>query len=155
MNFISDHLYGVDDAVMQAVNAANQPLTSLSYGADDWTARGGKLMSEIFERDVVMYLVGTGTAANALALSTLAQPYSAILAYCDAHINVDECGAPEFFTGGAKVYGINEPRGKISAKGVEACLATFVRGEHNSKPAVVSVTQSSERTRHRLSGERS
>ena len=144
MNFLSDHLYGIDDAVMQAIAEANQPLTALSYGADDWTARTGKLMSDIFERDVEMYLVGTGTAANALALSTMAQPYGAILSYCDAHIMVDECGAPEFFTGGAKVYGINEPRGKITAAGVEACLATFVRAEHNSKPAVVSVTQSSE-----------
>jgi threonine aldolase len=144
MNFLSDHLYGVDDAVMQAIIDANKPLTSPSYGADDWTARCGTLMNDIFDRKVEMYLVGTGTAANALALSTLAQPYNAILSYCDAHIMIDECGAPEFFTGGAKIYGINEPRGKITAQGVEACLATFVRGEHNSKPAVVSVTQSSE-----------
>ncbi len=144
MNFLSDHLYGVDDAVMQAIIEANRPLTALSYGADDWTARAGALMTDIFERDVAMYLVATGTAANALAMSTIAQPYNAILAYCDAHIMVDECGAPEFFTGGAKLYGITEPYGKISAAGLEACLATFVRAEHNSKPSAVSVTQSSE-----------
>ena len=144
MNFASDNVYGVDEAVLSAIIDANRQATATPYGADEWTERALAGLNDVFERDVCAFLVATGTAANGLGLSAITQPYSAILCYIDAHINVDECGAAELFTGGAKLYGISDVCGKVTARSVEVMLDSFVRGEHNSKPAVVSLTQASE-----------
>ncbi len=144
MNFVSDHLYGIHGTVLAAICSANTALTSPSYSADDWTARAAKLMNGVFERDVETRLVSTGTIANAMALASLVRPFNAVLAYCDAHIIVDECGAVEFYSGGARTLGIKEPRGKITAAGLEARLKGFVRAEHDPVPSAVSITQSSE-----------
>jgi threonine aldolase len=116
----------------------------VSYGADDWTKRAEQRLGEVFEREVSAFLVVTGTAANALALSAMVPPYGALLCHADAHIMVDECGAPELFTGGAKLIGLDEPGGKITPLAIERTLDGFVRGEHDPKPAAVSITQASE-----------
>ncbi|MGI9464723.1 MAG: threonine aldolase family protein, partial [Aestuariivirgaceae bacterium] len=144
MNFASDNVYGVDPAILAAIGTANETLTAPAYASDDWTGRTEAALNEVFEREVGVYMVASGTAANGLALSTLTQPFNAILCHADSHINVDECGAPEMFCGGAKLYGIEGPGNKLSAASLEAMLATFVRGEHNSKPAAVSITQATE-----------
>ena len=144
MNFASDNVYGVDPTILAAIGAANETLTAPAYASDDWTGRAEAALDEVFERKVSTYLLSSGTAANGLALSALTQPFNAILCHADSHISVDECGSPEMFTGGTKLYGIQSPGNKISAKSLEAMLATFVRGEHNSKPAAVSITQASE-----------
>ncbi|MDH3742307.1 MAG: low specificity L-threonine aldolase [Hyphomicrobiales bacterium] len=144
MNFASDNVYGVDDAILAAIGAANQTLTAPAYATDEWTKRAEVALNEVFECDVSVFLVASGTAANGLALSTMAQPFNAILCHADAHISVDECAAPEMFSGGAKLYGIDGAGNKLTAASVEAMLATFVRGEHNSKPAAVSITQATE-----------
>lgn len=143
MNFASDNVFGVHPRIIEALSAANAG-TAVSYGADDWTRRAEDRLSEVFERQVRAYLVVTGTAANALALSAMTPPYGAVLCHADAHIMVDECGAPELFTGGAKLIGLAEPGGKITAQAIESKLDGFIRGEHDAKPAAISITQASE-----------
>ena len=144
MNFVSDHLYGAHDKVIEAVLSANQALTASSYSDDDWTARAANLASDVFERQVHMFLVTSGTAANALGLATIAHPLSAIFAHNDSHIVVDECGAVELQTSGANIHGLDGPSAKISAAGIEAALGRFVRGVHDRKPAAISITQATE-----------
>ena len=88
---------------------------ALAYGRDDWTKRGRAADSrEIFEREVAVFLVPTGTAANALALAHLTPPWGAVLCHDEAHIATDECGAPEFFGGGIKLVGLPGEAGKIT-----------------------------------------
>jgi threonine aldolase len=143
MNFASDNVFGVHPRIMAALLDANAG-TAVSYGADERTARAQERLCEVFERDVKAYFVTTGTAANSLALSAMAPAYGVIFCHAEAHIIVDECGAPELFTGGAKLIGLPEPAGKITPAGIEDKLRHFIRGEHDGKPATVSITQASE-----------
>jgi threonine aldolase len=144
MNFASDNHYGVSEQIMAALGEANEELAALAYGNDGWTKRAEAALDDVFERAVDVFFVASGTAANGLALSTMAQPYNAVLCHADAHISVDECAAPELFTGGAKLYGIAGAGNKLTAGSVTAMLDSFVRGEHNSKPSAVSLTQATE-----------
>ncbi|MGI9514049.1 MAG: threonine aldolase family protein [Anderseniella sp.] len=143
MNFGSDNVYGVHPAIMDAIVAANSG-TQASYGSDDYTRRAQDQLSELFECELDAFLVLTGTAANSLCLSAMTPPYGAIICHGDAHILVDECGAPELFTGGAKLIGVNDPQGKLQLASIEKVLNGFARGEHDPKPAAVSLTQASE-----------
>jgi threonine aldolase len=143
VDFASDNVFGVHLRILEALVTANAG-TAVSYGADDWTKRAEQRLGEVFEREVSAFLVVTGTAANALALSAMVPPYGALLCHAEAHIMVDECGAPELFTGGAKLIGLDEPGGKITAKSIERTLDGFVRAEHDPKPAAISITQASE-----------
>ena len=143
MNFASDNQYGVHAAIMAALSEANHG-TASSYGGDQWTRRAEEALAQVFERQVKAYLVVTGTAANALSLSVIAPPYGAIFAHAEAHSNVDECGAPELMTGGAKMIGLDTPGGKITPEAIATRLKTFIRGEHDPKPAAVTITQASE-----------
>jgi len=143
VDFASDNVFGVHPRILEALTTANAG-TAVSYGSDEWTKRAEERLTEVFERDVTAFLVVTGTAANALALSTMAPPYGAVLCHAEAHIMVDECGAPELFTGGAKLIGLDEPGGKITARAIEETLDGFIRGEHDAKPAAISITQASE-----------
>jgi threonine aldolase len=143
MDFASDNVFGVHERIMNALVAANAG-TSPSYGVDPWTREAEERLSELFERQVASFLVMTGTAANALALSQLVPPYGAVFAHADAHVMVDECGAPELFTGGAKLMGIAAPNGKITPDHVARLIAGFIRGEHDPKPAAVSIAQATE-----------
>ncbi|HFC04345.1 MAG TPA: low specificity L-threonine aldolase, partial [Rhizobiales bacterium] len=113
MDFASDNVYGVDEKIMEAMARANQG-TAASYAGDEITARVEQRFNEIFERDVKVFLLATGTAANSLALSTMVPPFGAVFCHRFAHICADECGAPEFFTGGAKLFGLDGVAGKIS-----------------------------------------
>ena len=143
MNFASDNVYGVHPAIMQALADANTG-TQGSYGADAFTARAEQQLCEIFGREVDVYLVLTGTAANSLALSAMVPPYGAVICHSEAHIMVDEAGAPELFTGGAKLIGIPDPAGKITPASITRVLDGFIRGEHDPKPKAVSITQAGE-----------
>jgi len=142
MNFASDNVYGVDEAIMAALARANTG-TSPAYAADEVTARVEKQFNDVFEREVKVFLLTTGTAANCLALSTMVPPYGAIFCHEFSHIFADECGAP-VFTGGAKLIGLDGVAGKITPKMVEDAIAGFISGEHDPKPAAISITQSSE-----------
>jgi threonine aldolase len=88
--------------------------------------------------------VTTGTAANGLALSAVAPPYGAVICHAEAHISCDECNSPEHFTGGAKILGLPGTGGKITPAAIEKTLKGFIRGEHDPKPAAVSLTNATE-----------
>jgi threonine aldolase len=102
MNFSSDTAAPAHPAILEAMLAASKG-PSPSYGSDPWTAAARKALRDVFETDLDVWLVSSGTAANALALATLCPPHGAIFCHSEAHIERDERGAPEFFTGGAKL----------------------------------------------------
>jgi len=142
MNFSSDNVTGVAPEIMAALAAANAGAAA-SYGADAITERLTRRFSEMFEREVAVFPVPTGTAANALALATLTPPWGVVYGHRAAHFQVDECGAPEFYTGGAKLRMLDGDHGKITADGLEAAI--MGKGVvHHAQPASVSLTQSTE-----------
>ena len=140
--FSSDNVTGACPEVMDAIVAANEGIVE-SYGNDKWSLNLQKKLSEIFETDVVVFPVVSGTAANALALSALSPAFGKIFCNELSHINTDECGAPEFFSGGAKLVSMSSDDGKINAKD----LSQNIRGTgivHLAQPAAVSITQACE-----------
>ena len=142
MNFSSDNVTGVAPEIMAALETANAGAAT-SYGADAVTERLARRFSEVFEREVAVFPVATGTAANALALACLTPPWGVIYGHRDAHFQVDECGAPEFYAGGAKLRMLDGAHGKITAEALEAAI--MGRGVvHHAQPASVSLTQASE-----------
>src|SRR5580698_7690125 len=143
-NFGSDNVTPVCPPIMAAINAANSGMLP-SYGADEFTERLQRAASTVFEREVAVYPVATGTAANALALAQLAPPFGGIYCHSGAHIVTDECGAPELYTGGAKLLGLPSPNGKIGPEAIEAAVALANdMGVHHVKPSAISVTQATE-----------
>lgn len=144
MNFCSDNATGVSPEIMTAIVAANCG-TVLSYGDDEYTKRLQVKFSELFETSVTVFPVATGSAANALALAVMTPAYGAIYCHKDAHINLDECGAPEFFTGGAKLVTLTGNHGKIEADILGKVLDKAGAGVvHHVQPAAVSITQATE-----------
>ena len=143
MNFGSDNVHGVHDAVLDAIRDANVG-TARAYGHDDWSARAESRLRDVFECDLSAYLVVTGTAANALALAASCPPHGAVVCHLEAHINTDECGAPEMFTGGAKLMGVRGPGCKVTPGAVTAMLDAMGRGEHEQRPSVLSLSQATE-----------
>ncbi|QXX74631.1 low specificity L-threonine aldolase [Methylovirgula sp. HY1] len=144
MDFASDNSVGASAEILAAVAAANAGAAH-AYGDDDWTAKAQSRLDEIFERKTASFLVATGTAANALALAVLTPPYGAVFCHSSAHIMEDECGAPEFFTAGAKLVGIDGAAGKITPEALKAALAAFPRGlVTHVQPAVLSLSQATE-----------
>jgi threonine aldolase len=144
VDFGSDNVTPACEAVMQAISEANHGMAA-SYGADDISARLALRASELFETEVTIFPVTTGTAANALALSQIAVPFGAIYCYEAAHIVTDECGAPEFFTGGSKLIGLPAADGKIRPEQLEAAWGfADEMGVHHVKPGPVSLTQATE-----------
>jgi threonine aldolase len=144
MDFASDNSIGASAEILAAIAAANSG-TALSYGADPWTAKALARIDAIFERHTTSFLVATGTAANALALAALTPPYGAVFCHSGAHVMEDECGAPEFFTAGAKLVGIEAEAGKITPPALRAKLAAFPRGTVTQvQPAALSLSQATE-----------
>jgi len=144
MHFASDNTAPVCPEIMAALMEANTGNTG-SYGADALTARLTARMKEVFETDLAVYPVGTGTAANALALSTLVRPYGAVICAEEAHISTDEAGAPEFYMGGAKLLLLPSPDSRISPMQIESAMARAIDGGvHHVLPEAVSITQATE-----------
>jgi threonine aldolase len=144
MDFASDNATGADEAVLAAIVAANAG-TQMPYGADSWTAQAETALSDLFERDCAAFLVPTGTAANALALAHLSPPWGAIFCHADAHVMDDECGAPEFFSAGAKLVGLPGSRGRISPDVLRRALKAYPPGlVKQVQPAALSLTQATE-----------
>lgn len=144
MDFASDNSVGASAEILAAVAAANSG-AALAYGEDDWTLKARSRLDAIFERQTASFLVATGTAANALALAALTPPYGAVFCHSGAHIMEDECGAPEFFTAGAKLVGIDGAAGKITPEALQATLAVFPAGlVTHVQPAVLSLSQATE-----------
>jgi threonine aldolase len=144
MNFASDNAVGVAPEILAAIAAANAG-GALAYGNDAVTRRVEQRFAELFEHDVAVFLVPTGTAANALAIAHLAPPWGAVLCHSEAHIATDECGAPEFFGGGIKLIGLPGEACKIAPATLEASLAQGQwGGPHHVSPAVLSLSQATE-----------
>lgn len=144
MNFASDNWAGAHPDIMRAVARANEGAAP-SYGGDALTKKVEKKFSEIFERDVAVFFVATGGAANSLALAQVSPPWGMILCHREAHIQMDECGAPEFHTGGAKLLPLDGPSGKLSAETIRAALAGFPeRPPHGMPASALSITQATE-----------
>ena len=140
--FASDNISSACPEVMAALAKANEA-NSPSYGEDSWTKELTVTLEEIFETPVTVFPVTTGTAANALALSTLTPAFGKIFCHELAHINTDECGAPELFTGGAKLIDMPGANGRITAQALEETV--YGAGNvHHAQPASVSITQACE-----------
>lgn len=142
MRFFSDNAAAAHPAVIQAIIAANTLDTA--YDGDAWSARLDEAFSEVFERDVRSLWVTTGTAANCLALGALCPPYRGIICHRDAHIEVDEAGAPGFFTGGAKLMLLDGPGAKMTADSVESAIGLIRKDVHQVQPATLSITNATE-----------
>ena len=143
LNFASDNVAGASAPVLDALVAANAgPLAA--YGADEITREVEARFAAIFEREVAVFLVATGTAANALALSALVQPWGSCVCHEEAHVLDDECGAPEFYTGGAKMIGIPGPGAKLDPSRVADALDRLPRHEKQMPAQCLSVSQATE-----------
>jgi threonine aldolase len=127
---------------MAAVEDANRGMMS-SYGEDEWTARVRNHVCELFETDCAVFFTSTGTSANALALAQLCQSFHAVVCHEYAHLQTDECGAPEFFTKGSKLLLVGGDNAKINLAEAEAVIGQQPP-LHSHKPRVISITQSTE-----------
>lgn len=152
MNFLSDNAAPAHPKILDAlvrVNAADNH----GYGEESETAALMARLRDVFECELKVFPVVTGTAANALAMATLCPPHGAILCHGDAHLETDECGAPEFYTAGAKLRAIPGDKGKLLPGHVAQCLRTYHDMVHMVVPTVLSITQSSELGRVYSAGE--
>ena len=144
MTFASDNWAGAHPHIIKAMARANDGLAP-SYGGDAHTKKAEAKFSEIFEREVAVFFVATGGAANSLALSQLSPPWGMILCHQESHIQMDECGAPEFFTGGAKLLPLPGEAAKLDPQIVRAGLEGFPERPPHGMPAkILSITQASE-----------
>jgi len=143
MNFASDNAAGIAPEILAAISRANAG-AALAYGGDDWTRRIEQRLASMFEREVAVFLVATGSAANALALAHLAPPWGAVLCHEQAHIATDECGAPEFYGGGIKLVGLAGERGKVAPETLRRALGGQWGGPHHVTPSVLSLSQATE-----------
>lgn len=139
--FASDNNSGVHPDVIKAISDVNEE-HAVGYGGDEITAGTEKLFGEIFGEQSRVFFVYNGTGANVIALQAMTRPFNAVIATETAHINVDECGAPEQHTG-CKMLTVQTPDGKLTPELVKQHLHGF-GFEHHSQPAVVSVTQTTE-----------
>ena len=139
IKFASDNVAGACPEVLDAILKANEG-DSTPYGNDPISTELQDKFSEIFEKEVIVFPTASGTAANALALSTMTPSYGNIYCHKMSHINTDECGAPEFYTGGGKLVTLNGIMGKITAEELDESIGG--KGiVHHTQPSSVSITQ--------------
>lgn len=145
MFFTSDNASPAHPAIMDALMAANTGYTS-GYGAEDAMASVQQTIRGLFEApNAAVYLVSTGTAANALALATLTKPWETIFCHRNAHIEEDECGAPEFFSNGAKLTLVEGPDAMMTPDSLQAAIDYTARlGVHNVQHGSMSITNVTE-----------
>ena len=142
MRFFSDNAAPVHPAVLTAL--AEVDTLDTAYDGDRWSAALDEAFGRLFGREVAVLWVASGTAANCLALATLCPPYGGIVCERDAHIQVDEAGAPEFYTGGAKLLLVDGRNGKLTPDGVEGALSAIRDDVHQVQPHVLSLTNATE-----------
>ena len=140
--FTSDNYSGICPEALDSLIKANEGHT-LPYGEDVWTEEVCDMFREVFETDCEVFFVYNGTAANSLALASLTQSYHSVICSDTAHIETDECGAPEFFSNGAKLLLGDTIDGKLTPAGIQN-LITKRSDIHYPKPRVVSITQATE-----------
>ena len=142
MDFRSDNVTGASPEILAALAEASRGSAG-AYGDDDWTRRLETRLADLFETELAVFPVATGSAANSLALAAVSPPWGVIYCHEAAHVQVDECGGPEFFTGGAKLMPLPGADGKLAPQ----ALAQAVWGSgvvHHAQPAGLSITQSTE-----------
>jgi threonine aldolase len=142
MRFFSDNAAPVHPKIMQAIADANHVDTA--YDGDNWSAQLDARFGELFGCEVAVLWVATGTAANCLALTSLCQPHQGIICHREAHIEVDECGAPGFYTGGAKLMLLEGDGAKVSPETVSELLGSIRNDVHQVQAAALSVTNATE-----------
>jgi threonine aldolase len=143
MNFASDNIVGASAPVLQSLVQANDGAMA-AYGADEITKRVKARFAEIFERDLSVFLVTTGTAANALALASMVPPWGLCVCHEEAHVIDDECGAPEFFMHGAKLAGLPGAGAKLKAESVAAYVQGLPKAIKQMPPKALSISQVTE-----------
>jgi threonine aldolase len=142
VNFRSDNVTGIAPEILAAIAAANTGDVP-SYGADPVTSRLIRRVAEIFEHEAAVFPVATGTAANALALAAVTPPWGVVYCHEESHVQTDECGAPEFYAGGAKLIGLPGADAKLRPEAIEALM--IGRGVvHHAQPAAISISQVTE-----------
>jgi threonine aldolase len=142
LQFASDNTAGICPEALAALNDANHGFAA-SYGNDDATHRACDRLREVFEADAEIFFVFNGTAANSVALAALCQSYQAVICSDTAHVETDECGAPEFFSNGSKLLAAPNRQGKLTSSGVLEVI-TRRTDVHYPRPKVVTLTQSTE-----------
>lgn len=142
MRFFSDNAASVHPKVLEAMARVNQVDTA--YDGDALSQSLDAAFSDVFEREVAALWVSTGTAANALALASLCPPHGSIICHAEAHIQIDECGAPEFFTHGAKLLLGKGKGAKLAPDEIRAIAGAIRKDVHQSQPHAVSITNATE-----------
>ncbi len=140
--FASDNYSGICPEAWAAMADANRG-SAPAYGDDGWTTRAADAFRALFETDCEVFFAFNGTAANALALASLCQSYHSVICASSAHVETDECGAPEFFSNGSKLLVAETTDGKLSPETLRA-LALSRSDIHFPKPRAVTITQSTE-----------
>jgi threonine aldolase len=141
-HFASDNYAGICPEAWEAMaraNAGHEP----GYGDDSWTSRASDLIRQLFETDCEVFFVFNGTSANSLALAAMGQSYHSVVCHEVAHVETDECGAPEFFSNGMKVLTVPGEDGKVTPEALER-VARRRDDIHYPKPRAVSLTQATE-----------
>jgi len=142
-HFASDNYAGICPEALAALVEANTSGHEPAYGDDSWTARVCDRIRDLFQTDCEVFFVFNGTAANSLALASLCQSYHSVICHELAHIETDECGGPEFFSGGSKLLTAKGENGKLTPDAIEE-LVTKRADIHYPKPKVVALTQATE-----------
>src|SRR5450631_87354 len=143
MRFLSDNTASASAEIVDAIIAVNRGLEP-AYGDDPWSQRLEQAFAAFFATEVRVFTVATGTAANSLALATVTPPYGAIFAHAEAHVVRDECSAPEFFSGGARIIVLPGAQAKVSVEGVARALESNPATVHTVQPAALTLTQATE-----------
>lgn len=143
MDFASDNIMGASAPVLEAIVRANSGAMA-AYGADEMTRRVERRFADLFEKEVKVFLVTTGTAANALALAAAVPPWGLAVCHREAHVIDDECGAPEFFTHGAKLAGLPGVGAKLQPEAVSSYLEGLPKAAKQMPPKALSISQATE-----------
>ncbi|MCR9256383.1 MAG: low specificity L-threonine aldolase [Alphaproteobacteria bacterium] len=144
MNFKSDNVHGCNPEILAGLAEAAKGTVD-SYGDDPVTQRVEARLAEVFEHEVTVFPMTTGSSVNALILASMVDPWGAVLAHPESHINVDECGAPEMFTGGAKIIPIEGENAIMDSGTLKTTLDGYSFGfVHAVQPQAISMTQATE-----------
>jgi len=144
INFASDNWAGAHPAIGEALVEHSRGFAS-AYGTSELDKRVENRFCEIFEREVAVFFVGTGTAANSLSMALLNRPGGVIFTHKEAHMREDEGGAPEFLTGGARTHGASGTLGRIAPEALDEVIRLFpAEFVHSGQPMAVSITQATE-----------
>jgi threonine aldolase len=143
-NFRSDNETPVAAAIMDAIVEANQG-TAWAYADDKWSSRLDQAFSDLFRTEAIVLPVSTGTVANSIALATVTPPWGSVFCHSGAHIQNDECGAPEFFGNGMRLVPVDGEQAKLNPTALEKAIhANEGHGVHSYKPTALSLTQATE-----------